>query len=544
MKRNNVGAGFHARHIGQSIDAKGNPKDSGITLIALIITIIIMLILAGVTISIVVNGGLFKQAQKAVDLTKEAAQNEQDMINDVVDQMNNDANGGDDSVDGALLTGNVSYSPTEPTNQPVTATITIPPSASLPDDWTKVDGDDPDTQQYTKTYTTNTEEDVTITYADETPETAVHISIANIDTKIPNGNPSYSTQDPTNQPVTVTINTDKPLVSEPAGWTKGDDAYTYTRVYTINTEEDVTIVDKVGNEGTVHISITNIDTTNLNGMASYEPSTWTTGNVTVTITTNKAIGTPYGWTIVDGSNGTQFTKVYTGNTTEDVAIADTASNGTVNVAVTNIDKTAPTITLSQNTVVTSPKTVTAVISDDISGVSVRKWAYGSQTASYFASSGTTFTGTTFICENNIVCTVYAKDNAGNAAVKTITVSGITDWTFSIAAGYKGFPGSDGATTSTTFAHAHGVYIPKVTPNMGTLPAGTWTVQVTGTKLSSLQIVICSSYGAVQGSGDVTASSSTSASVKITTTSTTNLWSLRVVNTGTASCTITKVRIYK
>ena len=44
-------------------------KGNGITLIALVITIIIMLILAGVTISIVVNGGLFKQASDAVRLT-------------------------------------------------------------------------------------------------------------------------------------------------------------------------------------------------------------------------------------------------------------------------------------------------------------------------------------------------------------------------------------------------------------------------------------------------------------------------------------------
>jgi len=51
-------------------------SQKGITLIALIITIVIMLILAGVTISIVVNGGLFNQAQNAVDQTKEAADKE------------------------------------------------------------------------------------------------------------------------------------------------------------------------------------------------------------------------------------------------------------------------------------------------------------------------------------------------------------------------------------------------------------------------------------------------------------------------------------
>ena len=40
-------------------------KMRGITLIALIITIIVMLILAGVTVTTAINGGLFKQAQKA-----------------------------------------------------------------------------------------------------------------------------------------------------------------------------------------------------------------------------------------------------------------------------------------------------------------------------------------------------------------------------------------------------------------------------------------------------------------------------------------------
>jgi len=52
-------------------------RKNGITLIALVITIIIMLILAGVTISIVVNGGLFKQAQSGTNQTMEAMADEQ-----------------------------------------------------------------------------------------------------------------------------------------------------------------------------------------------------------------------------------------------------------------------------------------------------------------------------------------------------------------------------------------------------------------------------------------------------------------------------------
>lgn len=42
----------------------------GITLVALVITIIVMLILAGVTISVVINGGLFDQASNATEETK------------------------------------------------------------------------------------------------------------------------------------------------------------------------------------------------------------------------------------------------------------------------------------------------------------------------------------------------------------------------------------------------------------------------------------------------------------------------------------------
>ena len=44
----------------------------GITLVALVITIIVMLILAGVTISIAINSGLFNQAKEAKTETQKA----------------------------------------------------------------------------------------------------------------------------------------------------------------------------------------------------------------------------------------------------------------------------------------------------------------------------------------------------------------------------------------------------------------------------------------------------------------------------------------
>ncbi len=52
-------------------------KEKGITLVALIITIIVMLILVGVTISVALNGGLFDKAKNAAALTQKESDKEE-----------------------------------------------------------------------------------------------------------------------------------------------------------------------------------------------------------------------------------------------------------------------------------------------------------------------------------------------------------------------------------------------------------------------------------------------------------------------------------
>ena len=59
-------------------DRKG---EKGITLIALVITIIVMLILAGVSITMAVNGGLFNYARNAKVETERARDAEQELGN-------------------------------------------------------------------------------------------------------------------------------------------------------------------------------------------------------------------------------------------------------------------------------------------------------------------------------------------------------------------------------------------------------------------------------------------------------------------------------
>ena len=67
-------------------------RKSGITLIALVITIIILLILSGITISSLTNTGLFKNAKEAKNRTEDAQRQEQDLLNQYEEELNKYAN--------------------------------------------------------------------------------------------------------------------------------------------------------------------------------------------------------------------------------------------------------------------------------------------------------------------------------------------------------------------------------------------------------------------------------------------------------------------
>ena len=66
----------------------------GITLVALVVTIIVLLILAGVTItSLLGEDGIIAKAQRAAEETNSAVQSEQEGINALLEQLNNYGNG-------------------------------------------------------------------------------------------------------------------------------------------------------------------------------------------------------------------------------------------------------------------------------------------------------------------------------------------------------------------------------------------------------------------------------------------------------------------
>ena len=66
------------------MDYKKLKKSKGITLIALVVTIIVLLILAGVAISLSIGeNGIFKRAQNAVEVHKESSENEVQTMNEL-----------------------------------------------------------------------------------------------------------------------------------------------------------------------------------------------------------------------------------------------------------------------------------------------------------------------------------------------------------------------------------------------------------------------------------------------------------------------------
>ena len=63
-------------------------NNKGITLVALVITIIILLILAGISISVLTNTGIFGKAKEAKEKSEDAQRNEQDILGQYMDELN------------------------------------------------------------------------------------------------------------------------------------------------------------------------------------------------------------------------------------------------------------------------------------------------------------------------------------------------------------------------------------------------------------------------------------------------------------------------
>ena len=69
------------------MENKGKVREHGITLVALVITIIILLILAGVAITALTQTGLFEKAKEAKEKTINSQEEEQNILNKYQDSI-------------------------------------------------------------------------------------------------------------------------------------------------------------------------------------------------------------------------------------------------------------------------------------------------------------------------------------------------------------------------------------------------------------------------------------------------------------------------
>ena len=96
-------------------------KTSGITLIALVVTIVVLLILAGITISLVFSeNGIIAKAKEAAEKTNQAAINEQAHMNELAEYLENALNeiGGNTPPEEPTLPSDGSYSEEKGVNTP------------------------------------------------------------------------------------------------------------------------------------------------------------------------------------------------------------------------------------------------------------------------------------------------------------------------------------------------------------------------------------------------------------------------------------------
>lgn len=243
------------------------------------------------------------------------------------------------TVDATPAIETIMYGTQEATTE-VIVRVSFNEKMQLQDGWAV---EDATTQQaFTKKYTVNKNE--TIEFKDIAGNiTPVEISINNIDSEEPSTIKTYSTTEPTNQPVEVKITVNKEIQAVP-GWTPSADNKSITKVFSDNTitPEIVVIKDLVGHETTVEVEVTNIDKVAPVATVSYSQTEPTKEDIIVTIEAKEELQPLAGWTLAE--DALSMKKTYTENKTETVTIKDLAGNeANVTINVTNIDREAPVI---------------------------------------------------------------------------------------------------------------------------------------------------------------------------------------------------------
>ena len=278
-------------------------------------------------------------------------------------------------------------------------------------------------------------------------ETVETIAINNIDRNAPTIGLTVDPTSVTNGNVTVTVAANASSGISALKWAAGNQGAPFfatdgeavvSSAFTVAANGTYTVYarDNAGNETVETIAITNIDRNAPTIGLTADPTSTTNGNVTVTVAANASSGiASVKWAA--GNQGAPFfatdgeavvSNAFTvaANGTYTVYARDNAGNEAVEtIAITNIDRNAPTIGLTADpTSATNGNVTVTVATTASSGIASVKWAAGNQGAPFFATDGEAVVSNAFTVTANGTYTVYARDNAGNEAVETITISNI------------------------------------------------------------------------------------------------------------------------
>ena len=351
-------------------------SNKGITLVALIITITVLLILAAISIDIAIDGKLFDISQETVSQANNKLGEEQNRVDSLINEWDNLETG---------ISGNTSGNEPEDTTPP-TVEIEIQGKTSNSITINVIASDNESGMVETPTYTYYIKKSTESTYEEKTS----------------NNNASYTF----------------------TGLTQGI-------TYDIKVEVQG---DKAGNkgEGTTQATTGTVTSGTTTGAITFGSTTWSSNQASITISTNTSYTIEYQ---VNGING-QWTTITNGGKVTGLNHGDTVYarltdgiNAGDHASASITDGTAPTISSFTVTAYdTTSITVSASATDNQSGIYSYQFQYKLSTASSYTTAKTTVT-------SNGTCTytytgladdtaynlrVIVTDKANKASNKTVT----------------------------------------------------------------------------------------------------------------------------
>ena len=422
-------------------------RNKGVTLISLVVTIIVLLILAGITIGTIFNdNGIIKKAQEAANATEEAAKNDQAAINGLLNEMDSIINGigGNIPVIGSI-NGKITWSTGSATLTLTTDVegVTIQYRKNSESNWTNYTSAVPSLLHGDKVYargvkggeTVINEKEFkiqdtiapTVTIANASSTTnSISVTATATDNEAGMGSsPQYTFY------IKKTTETDSTYTqigsSTSTSITKGE--LEQNTSYTIKVE----VADVAGNKGQATKEITTGKIADAgegltNGAIIASSPVWSNGTASITLSTSSGLTIQYQKGGISGSwtTGTNVTGLHHRDTV--FARLTDGKNYGGEASITILDTVAPqasTINLSATSTTTAGSvTATVTLKDNESGVNTTasKWVYNTNSGNIGineSSYNNTFSsnGQTIQLKSTTAGTYYLHvltvDNAGN-----------------------------------------------------------------------------------------------------------------------------------